>query len=140
MTLEMLKATPEDKLLFSPGKGLGSLSKQFRHLANVQHCYIEAIKTGKIDFSKKIYMKDYDKKDTLIEILEKEDETMIKLVEGLKEKDFDKIIYWGGEHNPTVVEHLFWLIDHEVMHHGQLIVYWQLLERKFPESWKVWGL
>ena len=46
-TIDLLKATPEDKLTFSPSDALGSLSKQFRHLANIQHCYIEAIKTQK---------------------------------------------------------------------------------------------
>ncbi|MBS3051918.1 MAG: DinB family protein [Candidatus Aenigmarchaeota archaeon] len=138
-TIDLLKATPEDKLTFSPSDALGSLSKQFRHLANIQHCYIEAIKTQKIDFTKKIYGKEFDNKNELITALKIEDERMLETLNKLNEKEWDKIIKWGS-YNPTVYEHLFWMIDHEIMHHGQLIVYWKLLQFKFPDSWKNWGL
>lgn len=137
---DLLANATEEDLSFSPGGGMGTLAKQFRHLSNVQHVYLEAIKDGKINFSKKIYDKSFDEKEKLIEILKAEDKYMVELLAGLSDQDWEKEIDWGGTHNPKVEEHLDWLIGHETLHQGQLIIYWKLLGRSFPESWKSWNL
>ena len=139
-TLDLLKAASESNLSFTPGKNLGTLAKQFRHLANTQNCYLKAINIRKVDFSKKIYGKEFDSKIKLIQILKTEDQKLMRVLKKLKADDWNEIILWGGEHNPTIFEHMLWLTDHEVMHHGQLIVYWKLLDNKFPKSWEVWGV
>lgn len=139
-TIDLLKAASVEDLSFSPGQGMGSLAKQFRHLANVQHCYIEAVRLGKIDFNKKIYGNEFDEKERLLNILQDEDHAMINFLKGLSKEDWERTVDWQAEHTPTVEEHMMWLIDHEVMHHGQLIVYWRLLGKTFPASWRNWGL
>jgi len=85
MTLDLLKAIPEEKLDFAVGKNMGSLGKQFRHIGDVQICYNEAIKTGKIDFNK--YRKDYSletSKEKLKTFLEEVNQEMLKLIEKIK--------------------------------------------------------
>jgi uncharacterized damage-inducible protein DinB len=48
-------------------------------------------------------------------------------------------IDWFGEPK-SVGEHLMCLADHELLHHGQWIVYRRLLGGAFPKSWDQWGV
>lgn len=36
--------------------------------------------------------------------------------------------------------HMRALIEHEILHQGELIVYIKALELKLPKSWSLWGL
>ncbi len=136
LTLDLLSELPEENLSFSVGKNMGTIGKQYRHIGDVQICYNEAIKTGKIDFGK--YRRDYSvetSKMKLLEFLEEVNTEMLKLIE---EKEDVKIDWFGEKLN--LEEHLNSLIEHEILHHGELVVYIRVLDLKFPESWGVWGL
>ena len=137
LTLDLLESLPEDKLKLSIGKNMGTLGKQFRHIGDVQHCYNEAIKTGKIDFTK--YKRDYSiesSKQKLKQFLNDMDKEMLDLIE----KNKDKLIDWEFAKIP-LIQHITYLIQHEILHQGELIVYIRTLGFEFPESWKeTWGL
>lgn len=57
----------------------------------------------------------------------------------LDDTAFDSIIDWGQE-KVDVYEHLQRMVNHETLHHGQLIVYRKALDRAFPASWAAYGL
>jgi len=136
LTVDLLKELPEEHLDFSVGKNMGTIGKQFRHIGDVQVCYNEAIKTGKIDFDK--YRRDYSIESSrvkLLEFLEEVNGEMLRLIEENEGMTID----WFGE-ELSLEEHLKALIEHEILHHGELIVYIRVLGLKFPRSWGIWGL
>jgi uncharacterized damage-inducible protein DinB len=136
LTLDLLDELPEKHLSFAVGKNMGTIGKQYRHIGDVQICYNEAIKTGKVDFNK--YRKDYsleNSKTKLKEFLEEVNQEMLKLVE----ENQDAKINWFGE-EWDLKQHLKTLIEHEILHHGELVVYIRTLGLKFPKSWELWGL
>jgi uncharacterized damage-inducible protein DinB len=136
LTYDLLESLAEKNLIETVGKNMGSLGKQFRHLGDVQLCYNEAIKTGKIDFSK--YRRDYsieNSKLKLRQFLEEMDEEMYSLIEKNNTVEID----WGFT-KISLIEHLDFLIQHEILHQGELIVYIRSLELRFPKSWEeLWG-
>jgi len=106
-------------------------------MGDVQICYNEAIKTGKADFNK--YRKDYSiegSKKKLKEFLEEVNQKMLSLIK----ENPDARVEWFGE-AWTLEQHIRALIEHEILHQGELVVYLRVLGLKFPKSWKsVWGL
>ena len=51
-----------------------------------------------------------------------------------------QVIDWGLSENPTLLEHIYWLSQHESLHHGQLIAYCYLLNISLPKSLaKAWA-
>lgn len=136
LTLDLLNELSGEHLSFSVGKNMGTLGKQYRHIGDVQICYNEAIKTGKIDFNK--YKRDYsieNSKEKLKEFLQNIDQEMLKLIE---ENPNVKIDWFGEELD--LKQHLRALIEHEILHQGELIVYIRNLGLNFPKSWELWGL
>ncbi|TSC97092.1 MAG: hypothetical protein CEN88_192 [Candidatus Berkelbacteria bacterium Licking1014_2] len=136
LTLDLLDVIPDDKLDFTIGKNMGSLGKQYRHIGDVQLCYSEAIKTGKISFSN--YKRDYsieNAKEKLKSFLQEIDKEMLKLIEENPQTKID----WFGD-KLSLENHINALIQHEILHHGELIVYARTLSLTFPKSWNVWGL
>ena len=136
LTLDLIEAIPEEKLGFAVGKNMGSLGKQFRHIGDVQLCYSEAIKTRKISFSN--YKRDYsieNSKEKLKIFLEEIDKEMLKLIDENPKSEID----WFGD-KLSIENHIDALIQHEILHHGELIVYVRILELNFPKSWNMWGL
>ncbi len=136
LTLDLLDELPEEHLSFTVGESMGTIGKQYRHLGDVQICYNEAIKTGKIDFEE--YKREYsleNSKTKLKDFLKEIDQEMLKLVEKNQEVKID----WFGE-EWDLKQHMKSLIEHEILHQGELIVYIRVLGLKFPESWELWGL
>jgi hypothetical protein len=76
---------------------MGVVGKQFRHIGDVQLCYIEAIKTGKIDFTK--YRRDYSiekSKEKLKQFLNEMDEKLFLLLGKLGPEEINSLkIDWG---------------------------------------------
>ncbi len=136
LTIDLLEAIPEEKLVFAVGKNMGSLGKQFRHIGDVQLCYNEAIKTGKISFSN--YKRDYSietSKEKLKDFLEEADKELLKLIGENPKAEID----WFGD-KLSLESHINALIQHEILHQGELLVYARTLELTFPKSWNMWGL
>lgn len=136
LTLDLLDKIPEKHLAFTVGKNMGTIGKQYRHIGDVQICYNEAIKTGKIDFDK--YKRDYlieSSKEKLKIFLFEVNEEMLILIK----KNPDIKINWFGE-EWDLEQHIQALIEHEILHHGELVVYIKVLDLQFPKSWDLWGL
>ena len=110
LTLDLLEELPEEHLSLAVGKNMGTIGKQYRHIGDVQICYNEAIKTGKVDFNK--YRKDYSLEKSKVKLktfLEEVNQEMLKLVE---ENQGAKIDWFGEEWD--LKQHLKTLIEHEL--------------------------
>ena len=119
LTLDLLKIIPEERLEFTVGENMGSIGKQYRHLGDVQICYNQGIKTGRMSFDN--YRRDYSlemSKEKLEAFLEEINREMFRLIEANSGMKVD----WFGE-KWTLKHHLEALVEHEILHHGELIVY-----------------
>ncbi len=146
LSCDLLDCLSEETLLWTPGEKLGPFWKQFRHLGRVQENYLDAIDSGVVKFTpvgasyvsgniRKGGNGDSDKQ-ALRQYMDDLDK---RLYERLESGTLPDKIDWFGE-PIDLVAHLFRLDSHEVLHHGQWIVYCQLRNQTFPESWSIWGL
>ncbi len=137
LSLDLLRSLGDDQLDWSPGPGVGTFAKQFRHIGRVQENYMAALDTGVIQFStaNTSYGGGSDI-DALCNYLAQLDNRLRARLETI---DDGMTIDWFGE-QVSLWEHLARMDSHETLHHGQWIVYCQLLGKPFPPSWSVWGL
>ena len=135
-TLDFLEMLTEEEICYKlPRPGLDTFGKHFLEMAEVQKSYIKALETGKIDFSVGNYEQPeiYEKKSKLRAHFEKMDDYLVRTLERIK--DVSREIDWGlGKDNPNVLEHLQFLIQHEILHHGQLVAFAYLYSLPIPES------
>lgn len=124
-----------------PRKGLDTIRKHFVEMCEVEKDYVNAIKSGVMDFNGP---SDSDipgdtSKDELINNMKKEDE---KLVSYLSNNSYNKNIIWFGE-KKSISYHISALIAHESLHIGQIIAFCYLLNIDIPkdvvESWALSG-
>lgn len=136
-TLALLGLLEEDMLTIEfPRPVFNTFGKQFQELGVVQNAFTIAIKTGNVDFSDMDVEFDptlITSKDKIRGFLTKHDESLHEVLR--EEKEPSRLINWGLPRNPTLLEHIYWLSQHETLHHGQLIAYCYLLNLDFPESW-----
>ena len=135
-TLDFLEILTEEEICHKlPRPGLNTFGKHFLEMAEVQKAYTKALETGKIDFSVGNYEqpKIYMKKSKLRAHFKKMDDYMVSILERIK--DVNREIEWGlGKDNPNVLEHLQFLMQHEILHHGQLVAFAYLFSLPIPES------
>lgn len=135
-TLDFLKILTEEEICYKfPRPGLDTFGKHFLEMAEVQKSYIKALETGKIDFSVGNYDQPeiYRKKSKLRAHFKIMDRYMVKVVKSVKDVNV-KIDWRLGKENPNVLEHLQFLIQHEILHHGQLVAFAYLFSLPIPES------
>ena len=137
LTNDLLESILDEDLLKTPALALGPWWKQFRHMGRVQENYLQAIDTGTVRFGfEGTSYKDGAAKNKLKEYLGNLDKRLNTVVESGKETS---AINWFGERK-SLAQHLLCLADHEILHHGQWIVYQKQLGGNFPPSWSAWGL
>ncbi len=129
-TLSLLMYLSDAQLIIPfPRPLFNSFGKQFQELGVIQEAYIDAVQEGKMDFSKMSVALDEElviSKDKLYKFLTHQDSQLIRTLNNVQ--DPYQLIDWHlGSENPTLLEHIYWLIQHETLHHGQLVVYCYLL-------------
>jgi hypothetical protein len=134
LSLDLLKALSKDDIHKQPLTITGSWGKQFRHLGRVQENYISAINTGEVVFSTiNCTYTGAINQESLIEYLIKLDQILITAL-----NSEIKTINWFGE-AWSIEKHLQAMISHEILHHGQLILYAKISQFALPSSWNAWG-
>ena len=134
LTLDLLRDLPGKALSYSPNKGQGPFWKQFRHVGRVQEDYLTALSARKMRFSAEAgTYRAGNSKLGLLSYLRRLDSRLVAAV-----KTARRPVDWWGEKVPPA-EHLLRLSEHEVLHHGQWLVYLNGLKLKPPKSWHVWG-
>jgi DinB superfamily len=137
LTLDLLDSLTDPELGETLGPGLGPFWKHFRHVGRLQECYQEALNTKKIrfDYGNKRYRGGCSK-NALRAYLRALDRELVQVVERV---DWNATIEWDGE-MASVFQHWMRMLAHEILHHGQWILYMRLMEKKLPPRWKVWGV
>lgn len=100
-----------------PRKGLNTIRKQCEELVQIESCYINALKSGVIDFNY-IPLSDTSKNALIaqMDMLDDENEKLLDKFTG------DEKIKWFGE-ACNIHQHLSAMIGHEQMHIGQIIAF-----------------
>lgn len=119
-----------------PRPRLDTFGKHLQELGVIQNAYTNAIITGVMDYNVMKFSIDHqlvmDAKK-LKNHLVKSEEQFEKALS--KASDPDKIINWNLPRNPTLLEHIYWLNQHETLHHGQFIAFCHVLKAPLPSSW-----
>jgi hypothetical protein len=61
------------------------------------------------------------------------------LLRVIEQVDWNMSINWDDD-NIGVFQHLMRMAAHEILHHGQWILYARLMGKTMPPSWKAWGV
>ncbi len=147
---DLLISLDQDQLSLKPFSVSGTFGKQFRHLLDIERCYVESLITGTLTF----YRSDIEHsleidKERLIHELDLEDKKLEKICESFqsqetKEKSIDcnQAAKYLGNNNILAppAQILSWLTEHEIFHEGELAMYVRNEKLKFPSSWMIWGL
>jgi uncharacterized damage-inducible protein DinB len=137
LTLELLDSLSDAELAETPGRPLGPYWKQFRHVGRLQECFQEALNTKKVrfDYVNKRYRGGCSKSalKAYLRALDRE------LLQAIDRVNHDTKIDWNGE-AVSVFQHLMRMVEHEVLHHGQWILYARVMKKNLPPGWKVWGI
>jgi hypothetical protein len=108
-----------------------SFSWEFACIIRTRLCYIEELKTGIPNFEDRegIPNKDVLMKESKTKMLELLSETSNNLLEEIEKID-----------DSHKVARIIWLLQHERIHHGKLMLYLSQSGFKLPESFiKTWG-
>jgi hypothetical protein len=142
MTVDFIKATPEEQLMKSPHVDYAPLAKQVRHLVWVSGLFNDTLKNKKIDVKNKktCYSGGLDREE-LLSALAKQDEilweSLSKFTEGTA--DSYSMDFFGSTFG--LYEFLNNMIQHESMHHGMWALYAKLGGFPCPKSWQsTWEL
>jgi uncharacterized damage-inducible protein DinB len=137
LTLDLLDSLTDAELAEAPGPDVGPFWKQFRHVGRLQECYQEALNSKKIrfDYKNKRYRGGCSK-NALRAYLRALDRELVQAVERV---DWNAPIEWKEDEMASVFQHLMRMLAHEILHHGQLIVYARLMGKQLPPGWKAEG-
>jgi len=141
LTYDLLKSLTYSVMNFSPHPDFGTLIRQIRHVADIQACYLAAIRTGRIDFSKQPRHRVMEQsKDQLEAYLRELDDQLLTVLRTVPGSSLPLTIAWGSD-QLTLLQHLIALVQHETLHHGMWAFYAKIADLPLPESWqKSWGL
>jgi uncharacterized damage-inducible protein DinB len=137
LTLELLDSLTDVELSETPAPSLGPFWKQFRHVGRLQECYQEALNSKKIrfDYKNKRYRGGCSKNAlrAYLRALDRE------LLQAIEQVNWHATIEWEGG-TASVFQHLMRMLAHEILHHGQWILYAKLMGKQLPAGWKAWGV
>ena len=137
LTKDLLESISQEEMVHGPNASVGPWWKQFRHVGRVQENYLNAIETGAVKFGfEGVTYGGRESKEELWKYLQGLDDRLYSLLQTeIRQPDID----WFGK-KVSIAKHLLYLADHELVHHGQWILYARLLGKQMPQSWKVWGV
>lgn len=135
LTLDLLEILEESDLNFSPGGKVTTWGEQFLHMGRVQKDYMDALSSLSIKFRGDSLAPE---NLTIPDIINEYKNLDKELVKEVNTFDRNKKIDWYGN-GVTIEEHICYLSEHEVFHHGQWATFLNILKRPFPKSWKAWG-
>jgi uncharacterized damage-inducible protein DinB len=149
LSRDLLLSLKPEQLSLKPFSVSGTFGKQFRHLLDIEKCYVESLLNGFLAF----YRSDIDhsletNRERLIQELDREDAKLEKFFKGIRrEKVNEKYVdctqavqYLGDNIRASPVRILSWLTEHEILHEGELLLYVRTERMEFPKSWMIWGL
>lgn len=150
LNLDILESLESRDLGLRPIAAAGIFGKQFRHLLDIEKCYIEAILEGRLDFLRSDIDHSLETdRETLASRLRDADAMLYEAMEIMPgERCFEKYIdcsavsqYLAQDVDGDTPLHMIeMLTEHEVFHGGQLALYLREISKPFPARWMAWGL
>jgi len=108
-----------------------SFSWEFVCLTRARLCYLKGLKTGKLLFSSQ---PDIPEKKSL------EEEPRNEIIAMLKKASVDLLKEIEKVDTPEKVDLIVWLLQHERIHHGKLLLYCVMAGLRLPKSFvETWG-
>lgn len=132
-TSDFAQSIPADKWQSKPfDPRFKSFAWEFACLVRTRICYLKAFKTGKIDFSdnqsdvpNKEVIEDYAKKQVQ-DLISQTTNDFISQIEEIESSEQVNLITW--------------ILQHERIHHGKLMLYCSNIALDLPKSFKkTWG-
>lgn len=108
-----------------------SFAWEFADIARTRLCYLKALKTGSLNFSDRSSVPNKDKlsreeKSVLQKLLNETSRNILKEIEKIKSSEKVSLVIW--------------LLQHERIHQGKLLLYCSWLKLELPQSFvKTWG-
>ena len=150
LSRDLLLSLKPEQLSLKPFSVSGTFGKQFRHLLDIEKCYVESLLNGFLAF----YRSDIDhsletNRERVIQELDREDAKLEKFFKGIRREkanekyvDCTQAVQYLGDNNirASPVRILSWLTEHEILHEGELLLYVRTERMEFPRSWMIWGL
>lgn len=108
-----------------------SFAWEFACLTRTRYCYLDGLRTGKVDFSDR---EGIPNKDQLAQ------ESNGQFQERLSQTSNDILTEIEKINSSDQVATISWLLQHERVHHGKLMLYLSIAGLPLPESFvKTWG-
>ena len=150
LSRDLLLSLKPEQLSLKPFSVSGTFGKQFRHLLDIEKCYVESLLNGFLAF----YRSDIDhsletNRERLIQELDREDAKLEKFFKGIRREkvnekyvDCTQAVQYLGDNNirASPARILSWITEHEILHEGELLLYVRTERMEFPRSWMIWGL
>ena len=150
LSRDLLLSLKPEQLSLKPFSVSGTFGKQFRHLLDIEKCYVESLLNGFLAF----YRSDIDhsletNRERLIQELDREDAKLEKFFKGIRREkanekyvDCTQAVQYLGDNNirASPARILSWITEHEILHEGELLLYVRTERMEFPKSWMIWGL
>jgi hypothetical protein len=130
-TVGFLTNIPADRLTEKPFKErFRTFAWEFACLIRTRLCYLEGLKTGELRFNDRDSIPNKDEVETKskAEMLDTLSATTNMMIEEIEQVSIDR------------VGMVLWLLQHERIHHGKLMLYLSQADFDLPESFvKTWG-
>lgn len=136
--LDLLTETDLERKMTRPG--LDSISKHLQEMLAVDHCYVNAMLSGKIDFSGVPDVFSFDKHRNPSELKIDFSQARKKLEKTINSKRIVHEIDWFGD-KISLLQLMMNMLAHEVFHQGQLTAHMFATQIPIPSSWtSSWAL
>jgi uncharacterized damage-inducible protein DinB len=150
LTRDLLVSLNPELLSLKPFSISGSFGKQFRHILDIEMCYVESITKGSLDFRRPHIDHTMEgDKDRLIRTMDAVDTELENSLEKMDDSkanekyiDCRKAVKYLGDayRQASPVQILSLLTEHEIFHDGEMALYVRTVNIRFPDSWMMWGL
>jgi uncharacterized damage-inducible protein DinB len=134
----LTEALTDADLAFKPAASMMTLGALCREMGEVEHAYIESLKTFKQDFS---YRHPDAAVETSIEKLrawyQTLDEEIVRIITAFSDADLDKLVDRDGFQIPAGVQpHIY--EDALFIFYGKASIYLRLMGKPLPQMWQEW--
>lgn len=136
-TMKVLEGIPEDRFEWRPWKGAFSFKGTIGHMISDELQFVRAVSES-LGLPKP--ETEAKPKGTLREEVGRFWEIhrqTVSLVNSLRDEDLEKKVkMYGGQWEATIYEVLQGILEHQVHHRGQLVVYFRILGMEPPKRWE----
>lgn len=140
MTMDFIRAVPDDKWNFSPHPKFGTFARQIKHLVRVQGAYNKGFTDQKLDIREEhysFYSGDSSRAALIEALIEKDQEltNVLQSIEGAEIESF-KLELLPMNISLGFSEYCHIILQHEALHHGEWSLYAAFGGFQAPRSWK----